>query len=445
MSTPRHEPFRFCRAADLLKRAEALGVSLPFQDSTAPLFQTSAVSGTRIPNRMAVQPMEGCDASPAGAPGELAFRRYRRYAEGGSGLIWFEACSVSPEGRSNPRQLLLSTQTLDSFRQLVEMTRRAAQARFGAMHDPYLVLQITHSGRFSHRGVRSKPRAVRFNPLIDKSPGDVDIQSDAELMEIRDQFMAAAVLAEKAGFNAVDVKACHGYLLHELLSAITRTDSHYGGIFENRTRLLLDIVRQIRGALPQLALAVRLNATDGVPYPYGFGVSQGGTAAPDLSEPLRLQRLLVDAGCVLLNITAGIPFLVPHIGRPFEHPAKGAKRPDIHPLASVASLISLAAVFQTAQPSLPVVGTGYSWLRQFWPNVGAAVIEGKKASLIGVGRSSFAYPDAPADLMNFGALDPAKCCNTCSCCTDLMRSRQETGCVICDRSVYGRTKEETRK
>jgi 2,4-dienoyl-CoA reductase-like NADH-dependent reductase (Old Yellow Enzyme family) len=432
----RHEPFRYRNIEELLRKAEAMGVELPFQDSIAPLFHEAEIAGRRVPNRLAVQPMEGFDSSPAGAPGELTFRRYRRYAEGGNGLIWFEACSISPSGRSNPSQLLIRKATLQDFQRLVEITRRAAIERFGLSHDPYLVLQLTHSGRFSRNEAQTKPKVARFNPHFDKSIGDVEVVRDAELAGIRDQFVAAAVLAQQAGFDAVDIKACHGYLLHELLSAFTRTNSDYGGEFEGRTRLLLEIVGQIRRAAPGLSLAVRLNATDGIPFPFGFGVDRSESAQPDLSEPLRLQQLLIDAGCVLFNITAGIPFFVPHLGRPFDRPARGAKHPDVHPLRSVGNLIRWAGAFQQACPSSPVVGTGYSWLRHFWPNVGAAVVARKAATFVGLGRSSFAYPDAPLDLMKGGKLDPAKCCNACSCCTDLMRNSQITGCVIRDRAIY---------
>ena len=432
----RLEPFRYQQAEELLKRAEDLGFHLPYQDRIDPLFAPLDTPGVKTPNRIAVQPMEGCDGTPEGAPGELTFRRYRRYAQGGSGLIWFEACSVSPSGRSNPRQLLITARTLAGFQQLVEVTKTAARDSFGPDHRPYLVLQLTHSGRRSMRTGRLRPRAACFNPLLDSSPADITPYQDKELEEIRDQCVVAANLALQAGFDAVDIKACHGYLLHELLSAFTRTDSAYGGGFECRTRLLLDIVRLVRAAVPGLGVAVRLNATDSIPYPYGFGVEMNGTAKPDLSEPLRLQQLLKDAGCALMNITAGVPSYNPDIGRPANRPVRGSRRTGTEPLAGVASLIEWAAVFQKANPDLPVVGTGYSWLKQFWPHVGAAVIARRDASFVGLGRSSFAYPEAPLDLMNHGKLDPGKCCVACSCCTELMRNHQVAGCVIRDPLVY---------
>ncbi len=236
----RHEPFRYPSPEALLKKAEELGVSLPFQDSIAPLLSPARLTDRIVPNRIAVQPMEGCDGSEAGAPASLTFRRYGRYAAGGHGLIWFEACAVSASGRSNPRQLMLTEETLGEFKRLVEETRLTARTRFGPAHDPYLVLQLSHSGRFSRKEARSQAKVACFNPFLDKSPEDIELFSDRDLVGIRDQFVATAKLVQHAGFNAVDIKACHGYLLHELLSAVTRTDSSYGGTFANRCRLLLE-------------------------------------------------------------------------------------------------------------------------------------------------------------------------------------------------------------
>jgi 2,4-dienoyl-CoA reductase (NADPH2) len=432
----RHEPFRYRHSAELLKKAEDLGVSIPFQDSIAPLFQPAELAGKKLPNRIAVQPMEGSDGTLAGEPDELTFRRYRRYAAGGHGLIWFEACSVAAAGRSNPRQLLLTGKTLAAFQKLAETSRQAARRRLGASQEPYLVLQLTHSGRFSHRTGGARRQVAYFNPIYDRSPDDVDILRDEELVELRDQLVSAAVLAQEAGFDAVDIKACHGYRMHELLAAFTRENSCYGGEFACRTRLLLETVRLVRQEAPNLAVAVRLNATDGVPHPYGFGVAGGETPIPDLSEPLRLRELLMEAGCVLFNVTAGIPYYNPHVGRPYERPVRGGNCTDIHPLHGVGSLLQWAARFQQMHPSSPVVGTGYSWLRHFWPNVGAAVITRGQATFIGLGRGAFAYPDAPLDLMVRGRLDPAKCCVACSCCSELKRNHQVTGCAIRDRAVY---------
>lgn len=435
---PRHQPFRFKSSAELLGKAEELGLELPFQVSLAPLFEPLILGTKKLSNRLVVQPMEGCDGKRDGSPAELTFRRYRRYAEGGSGLIWFEATSVVEEGRSNPHQLLIHTQNLDAFKRLVEQARRSAEQTFGNSHQVFLVLQLTHSGRYSKPKGTPKPQAVCLNPLLDKKKDGIYILSDDELDRLEDKYVEAARLAWRAGFDAVDIKACHGYLVNELLSARTRNNSRYGGSFEKRSLFLREVMRRIKQELPQIFLAVRLSAYDGLPFPHGFGVSEGNQAGIDLTEPKSLIKLLIELGCSLFNITVGNPHLKPHLGRPFDQPLLDAPLPEEHPLEGVCRLISITQELQRSYPETPFVGTGYSWMRHFFPYVGAAVVARKMASLIGLGRSSFAYPDAPQDLLQKNSLDPKKVCLTCSRCSELMRSGRAAGCVVRDREVYGR-------
>lgn len=431
---PLSDRFQYKTGDALRRKAEALGVDLPFENDLRILLEPADVGGRRVPNRLAAQPMEGCDATPDGAPGDLTTRRYWRFASGGSGLIWFEATSVAADGRANPRQLFLSADTAPAFRRLVDLTREAARRRFGDRHEPYLVVQLTHSGRFSRTAGEGRRKATCFNPHLDREP--LPEWTDEELDGVRETFVYAARLAADAGFDAVDIKACHGYLVHELLGAHTRANSRYGGPFEHRAHLLMDIVSAVRARLPGLAVAVRLNATDGVPYPYGFGVSPDAGAAIDLAEPRRLARMLADAGCALLNISAGIPSFVPHLGRPFDRPVAGTAPPPEHPLVGVARLLGLGAAIQSEVPAVPVVATGLSWLRQFWPPVAAGLLTRGMAVFAGLGRGAFAYPDAAADLMARGVLDQTKCCIACSRCTELMRVGSTAGCAVRDHPLY---------
>jgi 2,4-dienoyl-CoA reductase (NADPH2) len=330
---------------------------------------------------------------------------------------------------------------LQEFRDLVREARAAAQDRFGAAHSPYLVLQLTHSGRFSRTAPPGQRKVACASPVLDREP--MPEWTDAELERVRDALVAAAQLAADAGFDAVDIKACHGYLLHELLGAHTRTHSRYGGTFECRSRLLVETVAAVRAAVPGIAVAVRVNATDGVPYPYGFGMAADGSDSIDLAEPLRLVKILGDAGCTWLNVTAGIPSYIPHLGRPFDRPVAGSAAPPEHPLVGVVRLLELAQAMQRDAGEIPVVATGLSWLRQFWPNVGAAVVMRGMAGFVGLGRGMFAYPDAPADLMARGVLDQTRCCISCSRCTELMRFGGSAGCAVRDRPLYSELHGET--
>lgn len=430
--------FHYRSGEELLVEAERLGLDLPFRETIDPLLEPLPIGEWELPNRLAIHPMEGFDAESDGAPGELAFRRYRRFASGGSGLIWFEAVSVVPEGRSNPRQLYLHEGTFNGFSRLVEETRARAAAAFGPAHRPLLVLQLTHSGRYSRPDGVSRPLVAAANPEIDHRFDSVSIVDDDYLHRLQDRFVEAARLAHQAGFDAVDIKACHGYLVHELLGAITREGSVFGGQdLVARSRFLTELAERTGEECPGLLLTVRLNVYDGVARPYGFGVPENGSLEPDLTEPLQLIHELIDRNCVLLNATAGVPSHNPWTGRPFNRPVSGDLEPTEHPLASVLRLIRLTAGVQKEVPALPVVGTGYSWLRQFYPNVAAAVIASGDVSIVGVGRSSFAYPEAPRDLMENGKLDPARVCVACSGCSELIRSGRPGGCIVRDREIYG--------
>jgi 2,4-dienoyl-CoA reductase-like NADH-dependent reductase (Old Yellow Enzyme family) len=431
---PVSDRFRYKTADELLTQARALGLDLPFTNALAPLFTPGDVAGRAVPNRMAAQPMEGCDGEPAGAPGELTVRRYLRFAEGGFGLLWFEATAVLPEARANARQLYITPQTMPAFRDLAAQSRAAAERRFGRDFRPYFVVQLTHSGRFSRTAPPGRRKVACHNPLLDRE--ELPVWSDEELDRVRDAMVGGARLARDAGFDAVDIKACHGYLLHELLGARTREHSRYGGPFENRVRLLVDSVKAVRADVPGIDVAVRLNATDGLPQPWGFGVAAGPDAAVDLDEPRRLVRMLVEAGCSLLNITAGIPTYGPHLNRPFDRPVAGTPPPPEHPLVGVLRLLELGGAMQDAAGPVPVVATGLSWLRQFWPHVAAALLERHQCGFAGLGRAAFAYPDAPADLAAHGTLAPVKCCIACSRCTELMRMGSTAGCAVRDHPLY---------
>ncbi len=440
-----HKVFDYENSDELLRDSEDLGYRLPFSEDISSLFKKIPISGTQIPNRLAVHPMEGFDAYHNGAPSKWTERRYLRYAEGGSGLIWFEATAVTDDSRSNPRQLFISNENIDSFKTLVAKARSAAAEKFGTSHRIYCVLQLTHSGRYSRPVKGYKPKVVNFNPFLDKDPQYLDIVSDKELDSLQDDFFEAARLAFHAGFNAVDIKSCHGYLLNELLGAYSRQNSRYGGGFENRTRFLTEVVHKIKSNIEGLDVSSRINVFDGIPFPYGFGFARESSLDIDLTETKVLIRRLLILGCALFNITAGHPYYKPHISRPFDREAPGTPEPEEGPLEGVIRLIRTVSNLQKEFPDVPFVGTGYSWLRQFFPFVGAAVIKEKKASFIGLGRSSFAYPDAPCDLMEKGTLDKRKVCITCSRCTELMRHLAKTGCVVRDLSVYGEEYKKMRR
>jgi len=422
----KHEKFRFPDKESLLDKAKALGVNIPYSDDINPILEPIEIGGKKASNRLAVHPMEGCDSSNGGAPSDLTFRRYKRFSAGGSGLVWFEATAVVHEGRSNPRQLYLCNETLDAFKALVEETRKAAT------DDQILILQLTHSGRFSKPDGSKKPITAQLNPEL--GPQNGSVITDDELLFLQDSFVSAATLAAEAGFDGVDIKACHGYLISELLSSVNRAKSRYGGSFENRIRFLIEVSEKIKAAAPSIFITSRISAFDAAPG--GFGTDKHNPEQEDLDEPRALIKKLKSIGYPVVSISIGVPYYKPHFGRPFNKITAGAQYPAEHPLIGVGRLIRITGDLQKTAPELPMTGAGFSWLRHYFPNVGAGILKEKNASIIGVGRSSFAYPDAPRDLKNNNALSPDKVCTGCSGCTQIMRDGGRTGCVIRDKTIY---------
>ncbi|MEX0785018.1 MAG: NADH:flavin oxidoreductase [Dehalococcoidia bacterium] len=435
---------------DLLSDVEARGVDVRFAENVDALLQPVRIGGRSAGNRLAVHPMEGCDGTLDGRPGELTFRRWERFGAGGAKLLWGEATAVVPEGRANPRQLLLSPDTAPDIGRLLRAARAAHRERFGRDDDLLAGLQLTHSGRWSHPAPVLVRHAGPLDALKQIDP-DAPVLSDDDLEQLEERFVDAALLARDIGFDFVDVKQCHTYLLNELLASRSR-EGRYGGDFDSRTRFARNVIARIRDrAGDALMLASRVNVYDGPPfvegpdgdgrpavegeYPWGFGTDFGDANELDLDEPLRLIGLLRDLGVALVNITMGSPYFNPHIGRPFERPPIDGYQPPEHPLAGVERHFRATAAVQSAFPDLAVAGTGYSWLRHYAALAGAANVAAGRVTLMGLGRGALAYPDFGADLSERGEMVDRKACIGVSYCTALMRAKNNelgqfaAGCV----------------
>lgn len=449
--------FKYKSRADLEADVARLGLDLPFDDDLSPLFGPVAIGPLRAGNSLCIQPMEGCDGTPDGRPDELTFRRYRRFGAGGAKLIWGEATAVVEEGRANPRQLFLDERTAPDLERMLRECRQAHREACGTDHDLVVGLQLTHSGRYSYR----RPLPAFQDPLLESLTGrrDEPIRDD-ELARLPDRYVAAARLAYRSGFQFIDVKQCHHYLLNELLAARTRPGP-YGGSLENRTRLAREILTGIRSEVPGLILATRLNVFDGIPYRKRPGSDEGepvpwtapvrgawGTCEddpfrPDLAEPLAWIHDMAQLGVALVNVSLGNPYASPHLIRPFEYPPPDGYATPEHPLVGVARHVGLAAQVQAQFPGLPVVGSGYSYLQEFLFQAGAANLRLGRATFVGVGRAALAQPDFARRLLADGHLDRKRVCRTFSYCTALMRSKQNelgqfpTGCPPFDKETYG--------
>lgn len=424
----KHERFSYRSAVELENKIEELGLSMRLAENTDALFTQKEIGGKMVNNRFTIQPMEGCDGTACGAPGERTFKRYERFAKSGAGMIWFEATAICNEGRANPRQLFLTKDNLSDFQRLVDDIKTTGLKENG--YEPVIIMQGTHSGRYSKPNGVAEPIIAYNNPLFEKdTPISKDrIITDDELKVLEEKYGVTCDLAQKAGFDGIDVKCSHRYLGSELLSAYNR-EGEYGGSFENRIRFTVNCVESALAAKKNdnFIIASRLNTYDGFEYPYGFGVKENGGITPDYTEGRKLVEILhKELGLPLVDITIGNPYFNPHVNRPYDI---GGYIPEEHPLFGVDRILNAAAEIQKAFPELNVVCSGLTYLRQYAPLVAAAMVEQGLTTFAGFGRESFAYPEFIHDVKN-GGMQSNKCCVTCGKCTELMRAGSMAGCVV---------------
>ncbi len=427
------------RNLDELKgEISSAGLDLPTSEDLSILAAEVRFGRLTVPNRLAIQPMEGCDGTDQGGPTELTVRRYRRFAAGGAGMIWWEACAVVGEGRANPHQLWLHEGTVEAFAGMLAAARQAAADSMG--HNPVCVLQLTHSGRYSRSGAAHGPVIAHHSPILEARgnlPADYPLISDDELDRLQDAYVRAAELAADAGFDAVDIKSCHGYLLNELLASFTRTGSRYGGSFENRTRMLRETAARVRGAVgDRIEVTSRMNAYDGIEHPYGWGVDETDLNEVNLAEPIRLVGELKADGLSGVNVTIGNPYFNPHVNRPADWMIADWPDPPEPPLQGLARIVHVVRDIQQANPGFPIVGSGYTWLRQYVPYFAAGLIERGWVGIVGLGRGALAYPDFAKDIFQAGQMEAKKVCVVCSSCTQIMRDGGQSGCVVRDHEIY---------
>ena len=447
--TDRYPQMKKLRTVDALRaRLAELGIDadIPVVDTVdaggplaTPVSFTDGHVGTlTAPNRFAVLPMEGWDGTEAGAPTDLVRRRWDRFARSGCGLVWGEATAVRPDGRANPHQLVLDATTVDA---IAELRGRLDPAQVTG-------LQLTHSGRWCRPHGTPTPRTAYAHPLLDGRVGADPTTpfTDAELDDLAGDYVSAAGLAADAGFDFVDVKHCHGYLLHELLSARDRPGA-YGGDLAGRTHFLRTVVSGIRARAPKLAIAVRLSAFDLVPfvpgpdgrgvpeadgpYPYAFG-SDGQGLGVDLTEAHAFCTTLTELGIGLVSITAGSPYYNPHVQRPAYFPPSDGYRAPEDPLVGVARQVAATADLTHAHPALTVIGGAYSYLQDWLPNAAQAVIARGDAGMVGLGRMMLSYPTLASDVLAGRAPDARSVCRTFSDCTTAPRAGLVSGCFPID-------------
>lgn len=466
--------FNYKDISELEDEINQLSLNIRLKEKVELLKRPVKIGNKQVGNSLGIHPMEGCDGTLDGKPSELTYRRWIRFGKGGAKLIWGEATAILDEGRANPRQLLINERNAKGLEVLLSDTRQVHREKFGQDNNLLIGIQLTHSGRYSYR----KPFIAFHHPLVDKITykdkkrkipisDDYPVVSDDYLEELEEHYVEKAKLAWNIGFDFIDVKQCHTYLLSELLAAKTR-NGKYGGSLKNRTRFIRNVVKKIRSEVPELIIATRINVYDGLPYlqdsetsvgipfdyetPYmhGFGVDENNPLEYELTEPIEVIGMLKELGVEMVNVSMGSPYFNPHIGRPFELPPVDGYLSPEHPLVGVDRLFKATAEIQQSYPQLVIVGTGYSWLREYFVNAAEANIRDGKVTIVSLGRGAFAYPEFAKDCLTNDGIDSKRICLADSYCTALMRAKHNktgqypSGCAVRD-SLYQKVYQECRK
>ena len=445
-------------ASELAKHLQTGEIELGFDDTLlppndSPFSQPIPLkSGKTIGNSLCILPMEGWDGTTDGKPTEFTRNRWLKFAESGAKLLFgCEAVAVCHDGKANPNQLVMNQDNLPDFVSLRQLVLDKHSTQFGRTDDLVIGLQLTHSGRFckpnSHTKFESK--ILYAHPFLNQRyglPADYPTLTDAQIDTIVGQYIDAAVLAQEAGFDFVDIKHCHGYLGHEFLSAINRPGK-YGGSFENRTRFLRSIAEGIQQAAPGLEMGIRLSAFDLLPfkkgvddvgepenadtYPFAFG-SQNSGLDVDLTETKALLKLAQSLGIQMVCISGGSPYYNPHLMRPALFPPSDGYLPPEDPLLGVKRQIDVTFELKKAFPDMVIIGSGYSYLQEWLPNVAQYVLRNGMANSVGFGRMVLSYPTMPADMLAGQSLTRNLICRTFSDCTTAPRNGLISGCYPLD-------------
>jgi NADPH2 dehydrogenase len=455
------KPYRLAQlktSAQLRAALENLGLDLGFDEelipgASGPLGQAYTLKdGFIIGNRFCIQPMEGWDGTTEGRPTEFTFRRWERFGMSGGKLIWGgEAVAVSPEGRANPNQLTFAREHMEDLKRLRQRLVAAHAEQHGDTSNLLIGVQLTHSGRFSRPLGPPAPVIVYHHPYLDARVNlgpEYRLVRDEEIQGIIEDYLCAAAQAAEAGFDFVDVKHCHGYLGHEFLSAFSRPGP-YGGSLENRTRFMREIIAGIRQRLPQMRIGVRLSIFDtlpfqpgpdgsGVPVPrldqqcYWFGADPADPTQINLEEPRALLKMLQTLGVELVNLSGGSPYYNPHIQRPALFPPSDGYLPPEDPLVGVARQVRVAGELKRSFPELLIVGSAYSYLQEWLPNVAQYNVRSGLVDFAGIGRGILSYPELPSDVLAGKPLQRKKICRSFSDCTTAPRNGLVSGCYPLD-------------
>lgn len=336
-----------------------------------PLFQPLQLPGGQIvKNRIAKAAMEENMADASHLPGSELRQLYRSWAEGGAGLLLTGNVMVAPDAVTGPAGVILdASQPLQPFR---------AWARAGRVNGARLWMQINHPGRQVYAATNPQAIAPSAVPMAIEGYAhlfaEARAMTEAEIAEVIRRFADTAALAERAGFDGVQVHAAHGYLLSQFLSPLTnRREDRWGGPLENRARILVEIIRAIRARVaPGFGVGVKLNSSD---------FQKGGF---DAQDAVAVVRMLNDLPVDLVELSGGS----------YESPAMHGRPQQASTLAREAYFVDFAREV-AAVARMPVMVTG-GIRRRATAEAALAPEDGRAGvAMVGLAQALAYAPDLP--------------------------------------------------
>jgi len=370
------------------------------------------------PNRIVYHPCECNDADGEGNPTDLTLERYRKFAEGGPGVIFVEGTKVTNKSHGRIRDLWAMKQNIEGLKKLVDTMREVNP-------ETVILFQISHDGRRSGKF----SRVVSVYPTGDPS---IHVLTTRELVEIEDMFAEAAWVVEQAGGDGIDIKTCNGYLGAEILRPANNRTDGYGGSFENRTRFFRETLEKIRKKVSSsFILGARISREV---IPGRVGSSAADASDEDLTEFIDFARLMEKEGMHYISV---------HVSNASYFAEKWVQMPTNKNPTDVFVHFRLTHKIKDAV-SILVMGAGYSYLGNgknrlpgdnpdkksfvYWAEKN---LKEGKTDMVGVGRQSLADPHFARKVLE-GKYDEIKYCKTCQGCFKLVVYQERSGCTVYD-------------
>jgi len=369
------------------------------------LGSTYQIAGRTAPNRFAAQPIEVNSADTGGGAGDTVISRYVSLAEGKWGIVFVEATSVTEKHIAHPHGLVLSEKNLTGFKNLVEAFKSVDESCL-------LMIQLTHSGRLS--GASSQ----KVKAYEGKDP-EIPVLTEKELDEVVRLHIEAADLAKEAGFDGIDVKACHGYLGTELLRPLNRRDDKYGGSLENRAHLISSVIECAARKNPGLIVGTRMSVYEGLRG--GCGTSGPDEIIEDLEDIRQIAALFVAAGARFLDISGGAPVYNSRLTQPAKN--------ETH---CRYSQFRYAKQFKEWFPQTAIIGSAYTTGDSGCLGYADENISKGYVDFAGFGRQNLSDPGFPAKINE----EPGSIqyCTLCGRCSKLLSRDEKVYCVHYNRN-----------